>query len=191
MIRTFARAAFAAALIATFAAPALAHEGHDHAAEAADTTKAAAGASVTLGELTISLAFARATLPNAPVGGAYLTIVNKGQSDDRLVSAEAPVAGKVELHEMAMEGDVMKMRQLTDGVPVPAGATVELKPGGLHIMLMGLKESLVEGQTFPLTLTFEHAGTVTVDVAIGAIGAQGASDCEHAGDADAHAHPSE
>lgn len=184
MIRTFARAVLAAALVATFAAPALAHEEHDHAAEAAD--HAAAGASVTLGELTVSLAFARATLPNAPVGGAYLTIVNNGRSDDRLVSAEAPVAGKVELHEMAMEGDVMKMRQLADGIPLPAGATVELKPGGLHIMLMGLKQALVEGTSFPLTLTFEHAGTVTVDVTIGAVGAQGASD-EHATDA----HPSE
>jgi copper(I)-binding protein len=121
---------------------------------------------VTLGDLEISGAFARATLPNAPVGGAFLTITNTGMSDDRLVSASSPVAGVTQLHEMKMEDNVMKMAELPDGIPVPAGQTVTLGPGGLHIMLMDLRRPLVEGTTVPLTLTFEKAGTIEVQVAI-------------------------
>ena len=121
---------------------------------------------VHLGPLNISAPFTRATLPNAPVGGAYLTIENTGTEDDRLVSATSPVAATVQIHDMAMEGNVMKMRHLTDGLPIPAGETVTLAPGGLHIMLMNLEGKLVEGETITITLTFEKAGTVDVELPV-------------------------
>ncbi|WP_108396055.1 copper chaperone PCu(A)C [Devosia submarina] len=121
---------------------------------------------VHLGPLNISALFTRATLPNALVGGAYLTIENTGAEDDRLVSATSPVAGTVQIHDMAMEGDVMKMRHLHDGLPIPAGETVTLAPGGLHIMLMNLEGKLVEGETITISLTFEKAGTVDVELPI-------------------------
>lgn len=132
----------------------------------------AAPAEVVLGDLTISGGFSRATLPNAPVGGGFVTITNKGASDDRLIAATSPAAGEVQLHEMAMEGDVMKMRELPDGIPVPAGETVSLQPGGLHMMFMQLAGPLVEGTSFPVTLTFEKAGTVTVELSVASPGAK-------------------
>jgi copper(I)-binding protein len=136
----------------------LAHDGVDHAA-------------ITAGDLEISGAFTRATLPNAPVGAGYLTITNKGAADDRLVSATSTVAGTTQIHEMKMEGDVMKMNELRDGVVIPAGGSVTLEPGGLHIMFMQLKQPFAEGSTIPVTLTFEKAGSVEVELAVGAINA--------------------
>ena len=155
-LRTSLIALISASLLAT-AMPATAHEGHEHAGnEACDQ--------IALGELTIEASFTRATLPNAPVGGGFLTITNKGSVDDRLVSAQSPIAKDTQIHEMAMEGDVMKMRQLVDGIVIPAGETVVLEPGGLHLMFMGLNGPIIEGETVPVTLTFEKAGTVTVDL---------------------------
>ena len=117
-----------------------------------------------LGDLEIQHPASKATLPGQPVGGGFLTIVNHGSEADRLVSVTAPsVSDDVQLHEMAIENDVMKMRQLADGIAVPAGGTVELKPGGLHVMFMGLKQPLKEGETIAATLTFEKAGTIDVD----------------------------
>jgi copper(I)-binding protein len=127
---------------------------------------------VVVGNLAISGGFSRATLPNAPVGGGFLTITNNGAAEDRLISATSPAAGDVQLHEMAMEGDVMKMRELPEGIPVPAGETVTLQPGGLHLMLMQLTGPLVEGTSFPVTLTFEKAGAVTVDLNVLSSGAK-------------------
>jgi periplasmic copper chaperone A len=127
---------------------------------------------VALGDLVVSGGFSRATLPNAPVGGGFLTITNKGATDDRLIGATSPVSGDVQLHEMAMEGDVMKMRELPDGIPVPAGETVTLQPGGLHLMFMQLTGPLVEGTSFPVTLTFEKAGAVTVELNVASSGAK-------------------
>jgi copper(I)-binding protein len=121
---------------------------------------------VRIGDIVLSGAFARATLPSAPVGGGFLVIANTGSTDDRLVSAQADVGRDTQLHEMAVVGDVMRMRQLADGVPVPAGSTVTLAPGGLHLMFMGLTRPLVEGESFPVTLTFEKAGSVTLDMAV-------------------------
>ena len=126
---------------------------------------------VTLGDLELNGPFARATLPNAPVAGGFLTIVNTGAEDDRLVSASAGVAKETQIHEMSMEGDVMKMRPLADGIVIPAGGTVVLEPGGLHIMFMGLNAAFVEGETVPVTLTFEKAGEVVVDLDIASPGA--------------------
>ena len=100
-----------------------------------------------------------------------MTIVNAGKADDRLVSASSPVAAEVQIHDMKMEEGVMRMRQLTGGLGVPAGARVELKPRSLHLMFMQLKAPLVAGQTVPVTLQFEKAGSVAVQFRVEAMGA--------------------
>jgi len=117
-----------------------------------------------LGAIKIGHPYARATAPGQPAGGGYLKLENTGGAD-RLLSARAAVAGAVELHTMSMDGDVMRMRQV-DAIDLPAGKTVELKPGGLHMMLTGLKAPLKAGDRFPLTLKFEKAGEITVDVVV-------------------------
>jgi copper(I)-binding protein len=115
------------------------------------------------GQLEVSNAWARATPPKAETGIAYLTI--RSPTPDRLVSVSSPVAKKVELNTMEMSGMVMKMRPVAS-LDIPAGQPVTLKPGGEHIMLTGLSGPLREGQSFPLTLTFEKAGTREVTVAV-------------------------
>ncbi|ANH03454.1 copper chaperone PCu(A)C [Shinella sp. HZN7] len=136
----------------------------------------------TLGNLEIHHPASRATLPGQPVGGGFMTITNKGAEADRLVSIAAPdVSDDVQLHEMAVENDVMKMRQLPDGIEVPAGAKVELKSGGLHVMFMRIKHPFTEGEKFKATLTFEKAGKIDVDFRIeaakpGARSGEGAAD---------------
>lgn len=130
---------------------------------------AAHAADARLGSISIQHPYARATAPGQPTGGAYVRLVNDG-APDRLMSATAAVARSVELHEMKLENDVMRMRQV-DAIALPAGQSVELKPGGLHIMLVGLKAPLAAGETFPLTLRFEKAGDVTVQMQIEAPGA--------------------
>lgn len=117
-----------------------------------------------VGNLEIHHPVSKATLPGQPVGGGFMTITNEGTQADRLVSITAPaVSDDVQLHEMAIENDVMKMRQLPDGIEIPAGATVELKSGGLHVMFMRIKQPFKEGETFAATLTFEKAGTLDVN----------------------------
>ncbi len=132
-----------------------------------------AGQAVTLGDLEITGAFTRATLPNAPVAGGYLTISNKGAADDRLVSVSTPAAGMAQIHEMKMEGDVMKMNELPEGLVIPAGGSVALAPGGYHLMFMDLTGPLVEGESIIVTLTFEKAGTVEVQIPVGSPAAKG------------------
>ncbi len=122
-----------------------------------------------LGSLTIAHPYARATVVGQTSGGAFLSVVNQG-ADDALISASGDVAAEVELHSMAMEGNVMKMRQI-DRLALPAGKTVQLSPGGYHLMLLGLKAPLKAGDSFPLTLKFEKAGEVTVKVRVEAAGA--------------------
>ena len=122
------------------------------------------------GQLEVSDAWARATPAKAENGVAYLTI--RTPTPDRLVSVSSPVAKTAELHTMEMAGMVMKMRPLA-GLDIPAGQSVTLKPGGEHIMLMGLNGPLREGQSFPLTLTFEKAGAREVTVPVGKAGAAG------------------
>ncbi len=117
-----------------------------------------------LGSIAIARPYARATVPGQPAGGGFLTLDNKG-ADDRLLSASAGVSGAVELHSMSMDGDVMRMRQV-DAIELPAGKTVALKPGGLHIMFIGLKAPLKAGDSFPLKLKFEKAGEVTVQMTV-------------------------
>ena len=130
----------------------------------AAATPVAAGHETRLGPITIVHAYARPTAPGQPVGGAYLRLVNQGPAD-RLVAARSEVAAGVELHSMHMEGDVMRMREIA-AVELPAGRTVALKPGGMHLMLVGLKAPLETGDSFPLTLKFERAGEVVVTVPV-------------------------
>jgi len=121
----------------------------------------AAGAhEYTLGKLAIGHPYARPTVPRQTVGGGFMSIANNG-ADDRLLSATSAAAMSVEMHSMSMDGDVMRMRQV-DAITLPAGKTIELKPGALHLMLMGLKAPLKPGDTLPLTLKFEKAGEVAV-----------------------------
>ena len=123
-----------------------------------------------LGNLHIDHPFARATAGPARAGAAYLRIENAGDND-RLIAASSDRAGKVELHSMEMTDGVMRMREVEGGVPVPANGNVALEPGGLHIMLMGLTQPLVEGERFPMTLTFEKAGTIEVEIAVEGVAA--------------------
>ena len=116
-----------------------------------------------LGNLEIIHPQARATAPGAPVSGGYMVIRNTGSEADRLIAGAADFAGKVEIHEMKMENDVMKMREIEGGLEIPAGGEVVLKPGGYHVMFMKLGEQLNEGEKRKVTLTFEKAGTIEVD----------------------------
>lgn len=117
-------------------------------------------------------------------GAAYLTIENSGKADDRLLEARSSVAEKVEIHDMTMEDMVMKMRRLDD-LPVEAGSSVALAPGGKHIMLIGLSGPLTEGMTVSLTLVFEKAGEVAIEAPVRPAGGQGGHDAhgadEHGG----------
>lgn len=120
----------------------------------------------------IENAFAFATAPKQSVAAGFMKIENKGAAD-QLVSASSPIAGEVQLHEMAMDGDVMKMRQVKD-IVVPAGGAVELKPGGMHLMFMKIKAPLTVGETVSVKLKFAKAGEVEVKMPVNAMGAQGA-----------------
>lgn len=159
MFRTSLRALLAALALFALATPAYTHDGVDH-----DHTGHQDCDEITLGGLTITGPFTRATLPNAPVAGGFLTLTNTGADDDRLVSVTTPIAREAQIHEMAMENDVMKMRQLADGLLIPAGETVTLAPGGFHLMFMGLNAPIAEGDSVPVTLTFEKAGSITIDL---------------------------
>jgi len=121
-----------------------------------------------IGAIVVSKPWARAT--TAKVGGAYVTLRNTGRTADRLVKIETPAAQKVEMHETKIDGGTASMH-LVPGVELKAGATVALKPGGLHLMLMGLKEPLKAGGSLKLVLTFEKAGTVEVQASVEKAGA--------------------
>lgn len=122
------------------------------------------------GALEINHAWARATPGKSDIGAAYLTI--ESPTADRLVAASTPAAKEAQLHTMTMTGMVMKMRPLA-ALNIPAGHPIALAPGGVHVMLIGLKSPLKAGQSFPLTLTFAKAGQRTVDVAVEPVGASG------------------
>jgi len=127
---------------------------------------------VKAGDLVISQAWSRATPGGAKVAGGFLTIENKGSAPDKLVSVSAEIAGKAEVHEMAMDNGVMKMRPLDKGLVIEPGKTVKLAPGGYHIMLQDLKGAFKEGEKVPVTLEFEKAGKVTVSLDVQGVGAQ-------------------
>ncbi|MEP9398087.1 DUF1775 domain-containing protein [Mesorhizobium sp. KR2-14] len=134
--------------------------GHAHAAHGGQHEV------VKVGELEISQGWARAMLPGQKAGGGYLTIANHGTAADKLVAATSPAAGKVEIHTMSMKGEVMEMRPVEGGLEIPSGETVELKPGGLHVMFMNVTEPFKEGASVPVTLEFEHAGKVEISLPV-------------------------
>ena len=142
--------------------PAFAHNGLIH--EGCPT-----GQVFTAGDLTISGAYTRAMLPQAKVAGGYLVVENKGTTPDRLVGGATEAAKTVQIHQMKMEGEMMKMNQVEGGLEIPAGGSVELTPGGnaYHLMLMGVGTPFEEGQCLQLTLKFEKAGDVPVVLNIG------------------------
>jgi len=109
---------------------------------------------------------ARATPPGVETGAAYMTIVNRGQAADRLLSVSSPAAKMAELHESVNDNGVMKMEPRPEGFEIPAGGTLELKPGGKHIMLMGLVAPLEAGKKIEITLVFEKAGQMKVEVPV-------------------------
>lgn len=170
------------ASIATLAL--LAACGQQPAAEApsaaAPPAAAAAAAQAATSGITITNATARATPDGAVVAGGYLTIANAGAEADRLVSAASPRAGRMELHEMAMDGGMMTMRPVT-GIDVPASGTVELKPGGLHLMFLDIPAPFRAGEAIPVTLTFEKAGAVEATLTVTEI-------APGAGHGDGHGH---
>ncbi|MBU3589232.1 copper chaperone PCu(A)C [Polynucleobacter sp. 80A-SIGWE] len=139
---------------------------------AAAFTTGAYAQNAKVGSLQIENAYTRSTVPGQMAAGGFMKIENKG-GVDLLVSASSPVAGEVQLHEMAMEGNVMKMRQVKD-IPVPAGGAVELKPGGMHLMFMNIKAPLTAGETVPVKLKFAKAGEVEVKMPVNAMGNSGA-----------------
>jgi len=123
-----------------------------------------------VGDIEVEHPWSRATPAGAKVAGGYFTITNKGSAPDRLLSISSDISGKAELHEMGVKDGVMTMRPVSGGLEIPAGGKVTLGPGSYHIMFMDLKQPPKEGQMFAATLTFEKAGTVTVEFAVQAIG---------------------
>lgn len=122
------------------------------------------------GDLAVERPWTRATGQGA-TGAGFLSISNRGAAADRLLSASSPAARAMELHSMVRDGEVMRMRPV-EAIDVPAGQTVTLRPGGLHFMLIGLSQPLREGETVPVVLRFERAGTVQVALSVQAAGAR-------------------
>jgi hypothetical protein len=130
---------------------------------------------VKAGDLVLDHAWARATPGGAKVGGGFLTIENKGATPDKLIGGSSPAAGKVEVHETAMNNGVATMRPVKDGLSIPPAQSVTLAPGGYHLMLMQLKAPLKKGDKVPVTLAFEKAGEVKVTLDVQGVGATGSS----------------
>lgn len=148
--------AIAAAIAATAALVAFAGSAHAH--------------DFKVGQIEIDHPWTRATPKGATVAGGYLKITNKGTQPDTLTGGTAEGAGRIEIHEMKMEGGIMKMRPVSGGLAVKPGETVELKPGGYHLMLMDLKGQLQQGKTVKGSLTFEKAGKVDIEYMVEAAG---------------------
>lgn len=124
-----------------------------------------------LGAIEIRQPWTRATPPTAAAGGGFLAIVNTGTTPDRLIAVKSPAADRAEIHEMKMDGTIMRMRELEKGIEIPPGATVELKPGGFHIMFTGLKAPFAKDAKVPATLVFEKAGSIDIELPVAAMGA--------------------
>ncbi len=117
------------------------------------------------GDIQVRHPWARATPPGAKVGAGYLEIRNTGKEPDRLIGAESPAAERVELHVQVREGDIVKMRDVT-GLVAPARQRLALRPGGSHLMIVGLAKPLVKGDRLPLTLRFERAGELQIELEV-------------------------
>lgn len=139
----------------------------DHSMMEAKPTKVSA--EIVVGGITVSNGWTRATLPGQPAGGGFVTIKNNDAAADALVSVTSPVSANVQIHEMSMDGDVMKMRELPDGLAIAAGETVAMKPGGLHIMFMDLKQGFNADQLVKVTLKFARAGEITLDLPVNSL----------------------
>ncbi|MCW5713058.1 MAG: copper chaperone PCu(A)C [Bauldia sp.] len=127
---------------------------------------AASAQTYQLGQIEISVPWTRAMPPAADAGGGFMTIRNTGATDDRLVGATSPVAAEVQIHTMDIADGVMRMRQLTDGLAIPAGATVRLAPGGFHVMFLDLPTPIAIDMPVSVTLVFERAGEITIDLIV-------------------------
>jgi copper(I)-binding protein len=171
--RAFAAAALVLCTSLSFATPAAAQDAMAGMAMSSVVPLADAGTAVTVGDLKISGAFSRAMLPGQPTGGGYLTIINSGVQADKLLGASSPAAGAVTLHAMTVDGKVMQMRPVPDGIEIPAGGTVTLDPNGLHLMFEKVTAPFKAGDSVPVTLTFAKAGKVELELKVGAIGAKG------------------
>ena len=136
---------------------------------------AALAESYKAGAIEVADPWARATPKGASVGGAYMTITNRGSESDRLAGASTPAADRAELHQMLMKDGVMTMRPVQGGLEIKPGETVILKPESAHLMLLGLKRPLAQGERVKLTLDFAKAGKIDIDYVIESIGAQGPS----------------
>ena len=136
------------------------------------TAGAAAQSTSKIGPIEVSDAWARASAGRAGAGAAYFEVRNHDAKSDSLVSAKTDVSRTASLHAHIMKDDIMRMVRV-DGLEVPAGGRATLRPGGHHVMLMGLAQPLMRGHSFPLSLTFEKAGTVNVEVVIMGPGARG------------------
>ena len=146
-MKTFHKLAATAVLFAAVATPALAQDA----------------------SIQIEQPWARATPGGATSGAVYMTIDNKSNAADRLTGAASDAAKASQIHEMKVAGGVMKMREIAGGLAIPANGAVALKPGGYHVMLIGLKKPLKAGETVQLTLTFEKAGKVAVSAPVKAL----------------------
>jgi periplasmic copper chaperone A len=133
------------------------------------------------GTIEIANPRARATPKGAPVGGAYMTITNKGAEADRLVAIAMPVAAKSEVHQMVMDKGIMSMRPVPGGLEIKPGQTVVLNPESFHLMLMGLKQPLTQGERVKATLDFAKAGKLDLEFVVESMGAQGPSSAMPAG----------
>ncbi len=130
-----------------------------------------AAAGTKAGAIDIEQPNARAMVPGAKVGGGYLTVTNNGSTDDKLVGVSSDRAKSAEIHQMSVNNGIMTMRAVSGGLAIPAGQTIELKPGGYHIMFMDVAQPFKQGETVKATLTFEKAGPVEVDFTVGGAGA--------------------
>jgi len=123
-----------------------------------------------VGPLAIDHPWSRATPKGASVAGGYMKITNTGSTPDRLIGGATEAARKFEIHEMKVDGGVMKMRELTNGLEIPPGGTIELKPGSLHVMMTGVTRPFVKGERVKASLTFEKAGKVDIEFIVDAVG---------------------
>jgi periplasmic copper chaperone A len=134
-----------------------------------------------LGSLVINHPWSRATPKGATVAGGYLKITNKGTTPDRFVAGSSDAGKRFEIHEVSMDGGVMKMRELKDGLEIAPGATVEFKPGSYHVMFVGIEKPFAKGDKVKATLTFEKAGKVDVQFYVGDMGGTPSEDHEKMG----------
>ena len=133
--------------------------------------EASSGTTVFVGDIRIERAWTRQPPPGASAGGGYARVVNEGTVQDRLVGGSVSFAERFEIHEMAVRDGVMRMRELDDGILIEPGETVDLEPGGFHFMFVELTAPPVEGSTVPVTLRFEKAGEVVVQMPVAPVGA--------------------